>query len=139
MDMGMNDPWGNGCFEVVEVDAEGNESEPEERCGDQVACPPNSSECGGDDVRVEACFPDGSCQIAERIRDAEDAQAPPESGFEVFERIEQRWVAADTVFDDTGRGDPARVVSPLGEVLVRARNVGSLPFGQRGIGAEGVS
>ena len=138
MDMGMNDPWGNGCFEVVEIDADGNESEPEERCGDQVACPPNSSECGGDDVRVEACFGDGTCQIAERLRDVEDPQAPPESGFEVFDRIDRRWVAADTVFDDTGRGDPARIVSPLGEVLVRARNVGFLPFGQRGIGAEGV-
>lgn len=138
MDMGM-DPWGNGCFEVVEIDADGNESEPEERCGDQVACPPNSSECGGDDVRVEACFPDGTCQIAERLADAEDPQAPPESGFEVFDRVEQQWVAADTVFDEHGRGDPARVVSPLGEVLVRARNVGFLPFGQRGIGAEGAS
>ncbi|MFA9444035.1 hypothetical protein [Egicoccus sp. AB-alg6-2] len=140
MDMGMADPWGNGCFEVTEIDADGNESEPEERCGDQVACPPNSRECGGDDTRVEACFEDGSCQVAERISDAEPGDdGPPESGFEIYDRVEARWVAADTVFDADDRADPARVVSPLGDVLVRARNVGFLPFGQRGLGAEGAA
>lgn len=137
MDVGQHDPWGDGCFAVIEVDAEGNESDPEERCGPQIACPPNSTECGGDDVRVEACFDDGTCQIAERLADAEDADAPPEGGFEVFDRRDGQWVAADTVFDDAARADPARVVSPLGEVLVRARNVGFLPFGQRGLGVEG--
>ncbi|MFA9432865.1 hypothetical protein [Egicoccus sp. AB-alg2] len=136
MDMGMMDPWGDGCFEVTRVDADGNQSEPEEQCGPEVACPPGSRECGGDEQRVEACFEDGSCQIAERVAVAQ-APAPPQEGFEVYDRQQRGWVPAADVFGKDGRGDPARVVSPFGEVLVRARNVGFLPFGQRGLGMEG--
>jgi len=134
MDMGF-DPWGNGCFSVTRIEADGTESEPEELCGADIACPMGANECGGDDHRMEACFPDGACQIAERMAD-EDRAGPPE-GFEVFDRQTRSWVPAGEVFDDDGRTDPQRVVSPFGEVLVRARNVGFLPYGQRGLGMEG--
>ncbi|GGI02691.1 hypothetical protein [Egicoccus halophilus] len=137
MDHGIADPWSNGCFEVTEIDADGVASDPEEGCGPEIACPPASRECGGDDQRIEACFEDGSCQIAVRIGDDPTVEQPDTTvGFEVFDRQAQRWVALDQVFDDAGRASVDRVVSPLGEVLVRARNAGFLPFGQRGLGLE---
>jgi len=134
MDMGF-DPWGNGCFSVTRIEADGTESDSEELCGADIACPMGANECGGDDRRMEACFPDGACQIAERVGD-NDREAPQE-GFEIFDRQARSWVPAGEVFDDDGRADPQQVVSPFGEVLIRARNVDFLPYGQRGLGMEG--
>jgi hypothetical protein len=130
----VDDPWGDGCFEVTEFDEAGEQlDEPEERCGADVACPPDSTECGGDDRQVEACFEDGRCQVAVRT-DPADEPAPDEvvhEGFEVYDHAAVRWVPAREAFADGA--DTARVLSPLGEVLVRARQVGWFEFAQRGL------
>jgi hypothetical protein len=128
----MDDPWGDGCFDVTEFDEAGEQvGEPEERCGPEVACPPDAVECGGDDRQVEACFEDGRCQVA--VRDAE-AAVPDEvvhAGFEVYDHAAGGWVPARDAF---GAGaDTSRVLSPLGEVLVRARQVGWFEYAQRGL------
>jgi hypothetical protein len=141
------DPWMGGCWEVEVTDAEGNTSEPEERCGDDVPCPPEDGVVGcSDDGRgvVEACFEDGRCQVAVRTGDADDAapdrEAPgdpvgtgPLAGVEVFDHRTGGFVPASDAFAD-GTGDPDRLVSPLGEVLLRSRSVSQIDLGRRGLG-----
>jgi hypothetical protein len=130
----VDDPWGDGCFEVTEFDEAGEQlGETEERCGPEVACPPGSTECGGDDRQVEACFEDGRCQLAVRT-DRPEQVAPDEDvheGFEVYDHAAARWVPAREAFADGA--DTSRVLSPLGEVLVRARQVGWFGYAQRGL------
>jgi hypothetical protein len=139
LDQGWDDdPWGDGCFEVTEFDEAGEQlGEPEERCGADVACPPESTECGGDDRQIEACFEDGRCQLAVRT-DRGDEAVPDEDvheGFEVYDHAAARWVPAREAF--AAGADTSRVLSPLGEVLVRARQVGWFGFAQRGLAVQG--
>jgi hypothetical protein len=130
--MVMNDPWAEGCFEVTEFDELGEQvGDPEERCGLDVACPPESSECGGDDRQLEACFPDGRCHLAVRIDEAEPEEVVAQDGFEVYDHESGGWVPATTAFEKGA--DTGRILSPLGEVLVRARQVGWFEFAQRGL------
>jgi hypothetical protein len=129
----MDDPWGDGCFEVTDLDEFGEPvGVPEERCGADVACPPGAMECGGDDRRVEACFEDGRCQTAERIGGGQAEEAAFAEGFEVYDHGTDGWVPADRAF--ARDADTSSVRSPLGEVLVRARQVGWFEFAQRGLG-----
>jgi hypothetical protein len=134
MQGGVVDPWNDGCFAVTIYDADGEVlDEIDERCGADVACPPGANECAGDDRRTEARFPDGRSQVAIRTDDV--AFEEPVEGFEVYDHLDERWVPARDVF---GPGsDTARVVSPVGDVLVRARQVSWFEFAQRGLATSG--
>jgi hypothetical protein len=130
----MADPWMDGCFAVTVYDGDGEVLEEiDEWCGPDVACPPDANECAGDDRRTEARFPDGRSQVAIRTDDVVVEQ--PVQGFEVYDHLDERWVPTREVF---GPGiDTARVVSPVGDVLVRARQVGWFEFAQRGLAVSG--
>ncbi|WP_052664716.1 hypothetical protein [Nitriliruptor alkaliphilus] len=149
--MGMvDDPWSGGCWEVTVTGPDGEPEEPEERCGPDVACPMGSESCGGDDRQVEACWRDGRCQVAVRIGDDTDADflpdvpverragAGPLAGVEVLDHSTGSFVPASEAFTD-GTGDPDRLVSPLGEVLLRVRGGWHVDLGQRGIGVGGTT
>jgi hypothetical protein len=147
-----DDPWQGGCWEVTLTDADGVTGEPEERCGERVACPddaPGMIECGGDDRRVEACFEDGSCHVASRTGDDTDAGPQPDlpvervgdgalAGVEVFDHAAGAYVPASEAFEG-GTGDARRLVSPLGEVLLRVRGGSFIDLGQRGLGTGGTA
>jgi hypothetical protein len=136
-DMGFEDPWSEGCFEVSEVDSEGNIEDPVEVCGTDIGCPMDAIECSGSDTSITACFEDGRCQIAERLGDldGQDDPALPRdgSGLEVFDHDTAAWVPLEQAFPKTG---PPRegLVSARGDVLVRSRGAGMLDLGQRGLG-----
>jgi hypothetical protein len=138
----MDDPWQGGCWEVTTTDADGVTSEPEERCGDDVTCPMGSRECGGNDRQVEACWEDGTCQVAVRIGDDPARGGPIGSGdlagVELLDVTDGTFVPASDVVRD-GRADGRRLVSPLGEVLLRVRGSGYVAVARRGIGIGGAS
>lgn len=148
MAMEMGDPWSGGCWEVTVTDAEGVTGEPEERCGDRVACPDMEMEvvsCGGGDDTVEAEFADGSRQVAVRIGDdpehpvnAERAGEGALAGVEILDHASGAFVPASDAFVD-GIGDADVLVSPLGEVLLRVRGGGFVNVGQRGLGVGGAA
>lgn len=146
-----DDPWQGGCWEITVTDADGVEGEPEERCGERVACPDMADNglvsCGGDERMVEACFDDGSCHVAFRVGDDTGADPAPDlplervgdgelAGVEVFDHVAGAYVPASEAFAD-GTGDPERLISPLGEVLLRVRGGSFIDLGRRGLGVGG--
>lgn len=148
--MGMaDDPWSGGCWEVTVTGPDGESEEPEERCGDDVACPMGAEECAGGDGHVEACWSDGRCHVAVRIGDDTDAGFLPDvpleragdgvlAGVEVLDHSTGSFVPASEAFAD-GTGDVDRLVSPLGEVLLRVRGGWHVDLGQRGLGVGGAA
>lgn len=115
----------------------------QEVCGDPAAppsppCPPDATSCAFDGERFEICRGDDECEIAE-------VTSPPPApdrvegsgGLEVWDVVDRAWVPVGEAFPD-GVGDPGRLVTPLGEVLVRVSGeLHPFDFSGRGIGIAG--
>lgn len=119
---------GAGRFEqcwVQEVrDPDGNIVANQEVCGDPSnppppPCPPDAATCEFDGELVTVCDEDGACYDAEVSAPPEMPEQPRRSdGLEVWDVAERAWIPLAEAFPDD-RGDAGRLVSPLGEVLVR--------------------
>lgn len=110
-------------------------------------CPQDAVSCEFTTDGWEFCFPDGSCQggsVAVPVPDELVDRPGPVSGarLEVYDHVEGAWLPAAMMFGDGGSadddgGDPARLLSPLGEVHVRAAGeLFPFDFSGRGIGAR---
>lgn len=100
-------------------------------------CPPDAVRCVVTEDGWEFCFPDGSCEGGSvDMVGPVPTPAPGALRLEVYDHAEVGWVPAAAAFG-AGGGDPERLLSPLGEVHVRAAgDLIPFDFSARGIGAR---
>jgi hypothetical protein len=127
------DPWMPGCFEVEVQPADGA-SFTEERCGNDVVCPGDQPVvgCSQLDERVQACFEDGTCQVATPVDAVRDG-AGSGRGIEVWDHADGVWLPHEDAFDEERRATGRAIVSPIGEVLVRFRADVPIDVARRGL------
>lgn len=128
------------CFVQEVRDGDGEVITSHEVCGDPAApppppCPPEAQSCSFDGETFEICDAEGACEVAQVT--VPDVPEPLEQtdGLEVWDVAKRAWIPIDEAFPD-GRGDPGRLVSALGELLVRVSgDLHPFDFSGRGIGA----
>lgn len=129
------------CFVQQVTDDDGNVIAEQEVCGDPAApppppCPPDAASCSFDGRSLEVCDAEGACEVHDVLVPDVPEQVEGTDGLEVWDVVEAAWVPLDAVFRE-GSGDPGRLVSPLGEVLVRVNGeLQPFDFSGRGIGIE---
>lgn len=112
--LGMDLPASDdqACDSWLVHDQENPQGESRSLCdGEQPECPPDADcfeENGG---FVEICQPDGGCESWER-------QGQSASGYRVWDTVEGAYRAWDAEVAAEVAADPARVVTPLGDVVV---------------------
>lgn len=126
------------CFVQEVRNGDGELIAAEEVCGDPAApppppCPSGATSCTFDGETLEICEADGVCEVAE-VTVPELPEVEGNGGLEVWDVVDRSWVPLDDAFPG-GRGDPGRLVTPLGEVLVRVTGeLHPFDFSGRGLG-----